>query len=191
MRLRSPEYRGCNEKVAMAAGMVRAAVVLSIVGLGGGAGSQAAAQEAAGAVAHVEAVSGRVVALVRGAPVLLDVLDSVGDRTRLDLQANSELRLCHYSTGRLHMLRGPLRVAVSADGVTAENGKAVDRSAGSCAVPAVSKFQGAWSPAGLCPRRTRRRGPGADVERGQRALPSSPSPPPLAVDPGFPGFGRQ
>jgi hypothetical protein len=51
MRRRSPKYRGSNEKVAMAAGMVRAAVVLSIVGLGGGAGiSQAAAQEAAGAV---------------------------------------------------------------------------------------------------------------------------------------------
>jgi hypothetical protein len=150
MRLRSPEYRGSNEKVAMAAGMVRAAVVLSIVGLGGGAGiSQAAAQEAAGAVAHVEAVSGRVVAFARGAPVLLDTLDSVGDRARLDLQANSELRLCHYSTGRLHMLRGPLRVAVSADGVTAENGKAVDRSAGSCAVPAVSKFQGGLVSRGL------------------------------------------
>ncbi len=149
MRLRSPEYRGSNEKAAMAAGMVRAAVVFSIVGLGGGAGiSQAAAQEAS-AVAHVEAVSGRVVAFVRGVSVLLDTLDSVGDRTWLDLPANSELRLCHYSTGRLHMLRGPLRVAVSADGVTAENGKAVDRSAGSCAVPAVSKFQGGLVSRGL------------------------------------------
>jgi hypothetical protein len=148
MRLRSPESRGCNKREALAAGLVSAAVVISMAGLGGGAGiSQAAAQE--GAVAYVEAVSGRVVALARGTPVLLDPLDLIGDRTRLDLQPNSELRLCHYASGRSHALRGPLRIAVSADGVTAENGKAIDRAAGSCAAPVVSKFQGGLVSRGL------------------------------------------
>ncbi len=165
MRLRSPEYRGCHERAAVAANMVRAVVVLSIVGLGGGV-SQSAAQEAA--VAYVKAVNGRVIALARGTPVLLGALDSVADRTRLDLQANSELYLCHHSSGRLHTLRGPLRVAVTAAGVTAENGKTIDRPAGSCAAPAVSKFQGGLLSRGLesdasaAPRI--RRG----LERGQR-----------------------
>jgi hypothetical protein len=150
MRLRSPEFRGCNEKEAIAAGVVGAAVALSIVGLGGGTGiSQAAAQEAANPVAYIESVRGHVVAFARGTPLLVDTLDSIGDRTQLDLRANSELRLCHFSSGRLHLLRGPLRVAISADAVTAENGKTVDRSAGSCAAPAVSKFQGGLVSRGL------------------------------------------
>ena len=126
MRLQSPEYRRCSERTR-AAGHDRAAVVLSAMGLGAAAGiSPSAAQDAATDVAYVEAVSGRVRCLRSGDPVLLDALDIISDRTRLDLQANSELRICHYRTQRILTLEGPSRASISAAGVTAENGKAVD-----------------------------------------------------------------
>jgi hypothetical protein len=125
------------------ANLTRAAAVLSAIGFGAATGlSQSAAQEAAGDVAYVEGVSGRVVAFARGRPVLLDALDTIIDRTRLDLQPHSELRICHYGTQRLVILNGPARASVSADGVTAENGNAVNSSAGICATPVASKFQG-------------------------------------------------
>jgi hypothetical protein len=142
MRLQSPEYRGCSERtLAMAsAGMIKAAVVLSTIGFGGGAGiSQAAAQEVATDVAYVEAVSGRVIAFARGTPILLDALDIISDRTRLDLQANSELHICHYRTQQLLALKGPSRASISEAGVTAESGKAA--AAGTCASPVVSGSQ--------------------------------------------------
>jgi hypothetical protein len=60
----------------------------------------------------------------------------------VDLQANSELRICHYPTHKLLTLKGPLRVSISRDGVTAENGKAVVAATGSCVAPVVSTFQG-------------------------------------------------
>ena len=61
-------------------------------------GSVRAAEQApaAGEVAFVETLSGRVVAFVGRGPRLLDVLDTIQDRTRLDLQADSELSICHY-----------------------------------------------------------------------------------------------
>jgi hypothetical protein len=127
----------------MAMGIIRAVVVLSAMGLGAGNGiSHSAAQGTTADVAHVEAVSGRVVASAQGTPTLLDVLDIIGDRTRLDLPANSELRLCHYRMRRLLTLKGPLRASISASGVIAENGNAIAASAESCAAPVVSTFQG-------------------------------------------------
>jgi hypothetical protein len=120
-----------------------AAAVLSAIVFGAAAGiSQSAAQEVASDVAHVEAVSGRVVAFARGRPVLLDALDIISDRTRIDLQSHSELRICHYGTQQLVILKGPARASISADGVTAENGNAINASAGICATPVASKFQG-------------------------------------------------
>jgi hypothetical protein len=84
--------------------------------LGAGTGlSPSAAQESTTEVGFVEAVSGRVVALARGTPVLVDVLDVVRDRTRFDLLTNSELRLCHYRMRRFLTMSGPARVTVSAD----------------------------------------------------------------------------
>ena len=144
MRLKSPEYRRRNEvKSTVAAGVIRAAVALSAICLGGGAGiSPSAAEEAATDVGYVVSVSGRVVAFARGTPVLLDTLDSISDRTRLDLLANSELRLCHYRMQRILMLRGPARAAISAEGVRGEAGKAVEASTETCATPVVSRFQG-------------------------------------------------
>ena len=41
-------------------------------------------------------------------------------------------------------LSGPLRASISAVGVTAENGKAVNATAETCAVPVVSTFQGGF-----------------------------------------------
>ena len=74
--------------------------------------------------------------------VLLDALDVVSDRTRLDLQANSELRICRYQTRQLLTLKGPLRASISVDGVVVENGETDLAGAGSCAAPVVSTFQG-------------------------------------------------
>ena len=127
----------------MSTGIMRAVVVLSAIGLGVGGGiSHSAAQEPTSDVAYVEAVSGRVLASAQGSPTLLDVLDIIGDRARLDLPANSELRLCHYRMRKVVTLKGPLRASISASGVTAENGNAVAPSAESCAAPVVSTFQG-------------------------------------------------
>jgi len=145
MRLRSPEYCGRIDKAVMAVGTTTVVLVLSAIGLGAAGGiSHSAAQGTATDVAYVEAVSGRVVASSQGSPAPLDVLDIISDRTRLDLPANSELRICHYRTRKLLTLRGPLKASISASGVTAEGGKAVDASAESCAAPVVSTFQGGF-----------------------------------------------
>jgi tetratricopeptide (TPR) repeat protein len=131
----------------MAVEIMKAALLASTLGLGVGFGlgvgiSRSAAQGIAMDVAYVEAVSGRVVASSQGKPTLLDVLDTIGDWTQLDLQANSELRICHYRTHKLLTLSGPLRALVSVSGVTAENGTAIDGQTETCAAPVVSTFQG-------------------------------------------------
>jgi hypothetical protein len=113
-----------------------------LVGVGLVGGSALAGLDAPTDVAHVEYLTGRVVAFSQGRPTLLDVLDTINDRTQLDLLANSELRICHYQTRQLLTLKGPLRASVSRDGVTVENGKAVITAAGSCATPTVSTFHG-------------------------------------------------
>ena len=84
------------------------------------------AQEALREVAFVEAVTGRVVALASGAPTLLGPLDVITDRTRVDLLASSEVRICHYLTGRFLTIKGPARIMVSAVGVSVEAGKGVE-----------------------------------------------------------------
>ena len=141
MRHWSSEYRG-HEK-ATTVRTVRAVAILSAIGLGlGGGMSHSAAQGTTSDVAYVEAVNGRVLASTQESPTLLDVLDVIGDRTRLDLPANSELRLCHYRMRKLVTLRGPLRASISAAGVTAESGKTIAASAEACAEPVVSTFQG-------------------------------------------------
>ena len=141
MRHRSSEYRG-HEK-ATTVRTVQAVAILSAIGLGlGGGMSHSAAQGTTSDVAYVEAVNGRVLASTQESPTLLDVLDVIGDRTRLDLPANSELRLCHYRMRKLVTLRGPLRASISAAGVTAESGKTIAASAEACAEPVVSTFQG-------------------------------------------------
>ena len=144
MQLKSPELPRHNEVESKTAAVaVRAAVVLSAICLGAGAGiSPSAAQEATTDVAYASAVSGRVVAFVSGNPVLLDTLDSISDRTRLDLLTNSEVHLCHYRTRRILILRGPARATISAGGVRVEAGETVDASTQTCAAPVVSRFQG-------------------------------------------------
>ena len=90
-------------------------------------------------VAFVEAVSGRVVVFAHGKPDLLANSDTITDRAQLDLQANSELRICHYRANRLLTLRGPSRAFVSADSVTDESGRAVNGTVGTCTPPGVSR----------------------------------------------------
>jgi hypothetical protein len=125
------------------AAMLTTAVVLSSLGLGTAALiSQSRAQDTAADVAYVEDVKGRVVALSRAAPVLIDALDIISERTRLDLQTDSQLRICHYRSHRVLTLRGPARASISAAGATLESGKAVEASPGTCTAPVVSNFQG-------------------------------------------------
>jgi hypothetical protein len=132
------------------AGTILAAIVVSTFALGGATGiSQSAAQEAATEVAYIEAVNGRVVAFSRGKPVLLEALDTVGERTRLDLQINSEVRICHLRTHRLLTLKGPARALITVDGVAAENSQAVAASTTTCAEPIVSQHQGGLISRGL------------------------------------------
>jgi hypothetical protein len=87
-------------------------------------------------VAVVEAVRGRVVVFARGKPALLEKSDMISDHAQLDLQADSELRFCHFRANRLLTLRGPARALVSGDGVTDEKGRTIDAVAGSCTPPA-------------------------------------------------------
>lgn len=118
---------------------------LSIIGVWAlGSTVPAAAQSAGGEVAYVESVNGNVVAMARGKPNLLDVLDMINDRTQLDLKDKSDLRLCHYRTQRIVALKGPARVSVTSSGVAAENGKEIEGSAETCVKPAVSNFQGGF-----------------------------------------------
>src|SRR5262249_47481759 len=93
-------------------------------------------------VAHVLAIHGSVVANVSGERTLIEVLDGIRDRTRLELMANSELRICHYPTRTQITLKGPLRAEVWADGLTAENPKAIERSRAPCMAPGLASVQG-------------------------------------------------
>ena len=127
----------------ISANLTRAAVLVSIIGLAGIFGvSPSAAQETPADVAHVAAVSGRVVVSFRGTPSLLDAADAISDRTRLDVLANSQLQVCHYGMQRFVTMSGPARITVSAGGVTVESGKAAVISKETCAVPQASNFQG-------------------------------------------------
>src|SRR5262245_22896141 len=95
-------------------------------------------------VAIVENVSGHVVAFSAGKPkpALLEALDVVSDETRLDLQANSELRICHYQTRQFLTLKGPLRASISREGVAVVNGKPATVAGEPCAAPASSTLSG-------------------------------------------------
>ena len=93
-------------------------------------------------MAFVQDVSGRVVAFSQGKPTLLEALDTIKDRTQLDLSASSELRICHYQLRQLVILRGPVRASISRDSVTAENGKPILTYSGSCSAPVVSTYSG-------------------------------------------------
>ena len=127
----------------ISAKVTKAVVLLSAIGLSGVFGlSPSAAQEPAADVAYVASVSGRVVALVRGTPSLLDTADVISDRTRLDVLAKSELEVCHYGLQRFVTLSGPTRVTFSSSSVTVESGRAAVVSKETCAMPQASNLQG-------------------------------------------------
>jgi len=154
MRQKLPQTMRPQRKRALrGAGTILAAIVVSTFALGGATGiSQSAAQEAAAEVAYIESVNGRVVGFSRGKPVLLEALDTLNERTRLDLQINSEVRICHLRTHRVLTLTGPARALISADGVAAESGQAVAASTATCAEPIVSKHQGGLVSRGVASR---------------------------------------
>ena len=101
-----------------------------------------AAQEASRDVAFVETVTGRVVAFASGAPTLLGPSEVITNRTRVDVLANSELRLCHYQTSRFLTVKGPARIIVSVDGINVEAGKSVELSRETCGLVEASAHQG-------------------------------------------------
>ena len=143
----SQTRRPQRQRSVHGAGTILAAIVVSTFAFGG-----AAAQEAATEVAYIEAVNGRVVAFSRGKPVLLEALDTLSERTRLDLQINSEVRICHLRTQRLLTLKGPTRALISADGVAAESGQAIPASATTCGEPIESRHQGGLVSRGVASR---------------------------------------
>ena len=120
----------------------RASVAIGLIGSAWIGLAPLAAQEASRDVAFVETVTGRVVAFASGTPALLGPLDVITDRTRVDVLANSELRLCQYRTSRFLTVKGPARIIVSADGVNVEAGKAVDVSRETCGLVEASAHQG-------------------------------------------------
>jgi hypothetical protein len=125
--------------------MMRSALVLSVICLHSFVNATpCTAQGSAAETAYVESVTGRAIAMVQGKPVLLDLLDTITDRTRVDLLADSELRICHYRKQRIVTLAGPLRASVTSAGVTAENGKEIAALGETCLKPVVSNFQGGF-----------------------------------------------
>ena len=130
-------------------GFTRILTTLPAIALLALAGIAPAAAQGAGAavgneVAYVESVNGRVLAMIAGKPTLLDTLDMIDERTRVDPLANSELRICHYRRQRIVAIRGPMRVSVTSSGVTADGGKEIEASGEPCVKPAVSNFQGGF-----------------------------------------------
>jgi len=156
MRTQSPENHRRNERslATTVFGATQAVLVAAAIGLGGGAGIAPAAAQDATIVAYVEEVNGRVVASSATAVTLLHILDTISDRTQIDLLANSELRICHYRTQQFLALKGPGRAVISEAGVLAEAGKAVAIPAGACSAPIVSSFQGGFVTRGM-PRKSR------------------------------------
>jgi hypothetical protein len=129
---------------------ISATMLSSAIAVALGVGPLYAAQDA-NEVAIVESVSGHVIAFLAGKPALLEALDVVSDGTRLDLQANSELRICHYQTRQFLTLRGPLRASISRAGVAALNGKTATVAGESCAAPVSSTFSGGTVFRGVTP----------------------------------------
>ncbi len=80
-------------------------------------------------------MTGKVTASAQGTTTALDVLDIISDRTRVELVARSELRLCLHGPRKLVTLKGPLGATIGADGVSADDGKAIALSKQDCAVP--------------------------------------------------------
>jgi hypothetical protein len=121
--------------------LISTLIVLILSTMWGGS-AEAGPTSSATEVAYVSEVSGRVVALMQGRPTLLDALDVVTDQTRIDLLANSELRLCHSRTRQVFILKGPLTARIEQGGVTTENGTRTAAASGSCAAPTTSTFNG-------------------------------------------------
>jgi hypothetical protein len=131
----------------------KAAIAIGFIGGAWLGVAPLAAQEASRDVAFVETVTGRVVAFASGTPALLGPLDVIADRTRVDVLADSELRLCEYRTSRFLTVKGPARIVVSADGIKVEAGNAVDVLRETCGVVEASAHQGGLVARGISYRK--------------------------------------
>ena len=124
--------------------IIRLSAILLCLGLLAPSPVSTAKAQALDDVAYVESVSGRAVALVGGLPTLLDMLDTIADRTRIDVLPRAELRICHYHAQRIVTLNGPARATVTTSGVMAESGAEIPPSSETCVRPVVSNFQGGF-----------------------------------------------
>ena len=123
-------------RIAKTPFIVKCGLIASMISAG-----DCAAQEAN--VAHVTAVRGFVIANVSGERTqLLEILDGIRARTRIELRANSELSICHYPTRTQITLKGPLRAEVWAGSLTADNAGAVERSSTPCSAPELPSAPG-------------------------------------------------
>ncbi len=75
------------------------------------------------------------------AAVLLSPIVGAGGGPAFAAQgANNDVRVCNHQAGKIVSLKGPLRVTVSRDGVTAgSGGKTALAAAGPCAAPVASQ----------------------------------------------------
>jgi hypothetical protein len=134
-----------HERATRVVVCVLMATVLTLASSVGRVGAQGSAAD----VAYVEAVTGRALASWQGTTAQLETLDPLNDGTRLDLETNAVLRLCHYRTHHLFTLKGPLRASVSTVGVFAEDGTVVGGAGETCATPVISTFQAGFALRGL------------------------------------------
>jgi hypothetical protein len=135
-----------GERLVEKAGVARTMLGIAgcaVVGLAmlGGV-SAAAAQTSRKDVAYVMAVSGHASATAEGNSADLDGLDIIYQGTQVDLDANAELRLCHYRLRKLVTLKGPLHAVISATGIATDQGDLATSAREPCTAPAVSTIQG-------------------------------------------------
>jgi len=83
------------------------------------------------------------VKFVRAAVFLSAIVGAGGGPAFAAQDANNEVRVCHHQAGKIVSSKGPLRLTVSRDGVTAgSGGKTALVTAGPCAAPIPPTAQG-------------------------------------------------
>jgi hypothetical protein len=78
------------------------------------------------------------------------LLSAIGGSAFAAQATNNEVRVCQHQAGKIVSSKGPLRLTVSRDGVTAESGgKTALAAAGPCVAPVASTAQGGVVPRGV------------------------------------------
>lgn len=142
MRDVSSQSEGRAERIAVARSALGVTIFATVGFAMLGSLSAATAQAGRKDVAYVMAITGHASASEEGNSADLDGLDIIYQGTQIDLDANAELRLCHYRLRKLVTLKGPLHAVVSASGIATDHGDAAVSAREPCTAPAVSTIQG-------------------------------------------------